>query len=132
MLARSVMISLLISPALYTTCQGSLDSLSTFLESDARHDLVLFTIDGSDGNGDGRRDDTRLGRRVGNIGSDHESILGEELWHRDLVSDSSELGVDLHRHWMSAWPEGKGTGSLQLPRYWSIPLSEAALAPCIH
>jgi hypothetical protein len=46
------------------------------LESDAGHDLVLLAVDGSDRDGDGRRDDTRLGWRVSYIGTDHECILG--------------------------------------------------------
>jgi hypothetical protein len=99
MLARSVIISLLIS--IYSSLSEE-DSLPTLLESDTGHDLVLFSIDGSDGNGDGRGDDTRLGRGVGDIGSNHESILGKELGHGDLMSHTSELGVDLHRHWSLA------------------------------
>ena len=77
---------------------GLLDSLSTFLESDAWHDLVLLAIDRGYGNGDRGRNDTRLGRRVSDIGTDHEGILGEELWHGNLMSHTSKLGVDLHRH----------------------------------
>jgi len=68
MLARSVMISLYISIYLGKSRE---DSLPTLLESDTGHDLVLFSIDGGDGNGDGRGDDTRLGRGVGDIGSNH-------------------------------------------------------------
>jgi len=68
MLARSVMISLLIS---ISSRKSREDSLPTLLESDTGHDLVLFSIDGCNGNGDGRRDDTRLGRGVGDIGSNH-------------------------------------------------------------
>lgn len=74
------------------------DLLPTLLKSDTGHDLVLFSIDGSDRNSDRGGNDARLRRRVGDIGSDHESVLGEELGHEDLVGHSSELGVDLHRH----------------------------------
>lgn len=89
------MISLLIS--LYSRVQKK-DSLPTLLKSDTGHDLVLFSIDRGDGNGDRRRDNTSFGRRVGDIGTDHESILGKELGHGYLVSHTSELGMDLHRH----------------------------------
>jgi len=78
------------------------DLLPTLLETDTGHNLVLFSVDGGDGDGDGRRDHTSLGRRVSDIGTDHESILGKELGHGDLMSHTSELGMDLHGHWSSA------------------------------
>lgn len=94
--ARSVMISL-VSLAM-DLGELSSYSLSTFLESDTGNDLGLFTVDRSDGNSDRRRDDTSLGRGVGDIGSDHEGILGEELGHGDSMGNTTKLGVDLHRH----------------------------------
>ena len=94
--ARSVIISL----TSLATDLGELSSysLSTFLESDTGDDLGLFTVDGSNGDSDGRRNDTRLGRGMGDVGSDHEGILGEELGHGNSMGNTTELGVDLHRH----------------------------------
>jgi len=93
------MISLLIS--IYSRVATE-DSLPTLLESDTGHNLVLFSIDRGDSDGDRGRDNASLGRRVSDIGTDHESILGKELGHGDLMSHTSELGVDLHRHWSLA------------------------------
>jgi len=94
--ARSVMISL--TSLARDPAGRSSYSLSTFLESDTRNDLGLFTVDGGNGNSDGRRNNAGLGRGVCDIGSDHEGILGEELGHGDSMGNTTELGVDLHRH----------------------------------
>jgi hypothetical protein len=96
MLARSVIISLSCQLSPETREDRSL--LSTLLESDGRYNLGLLPIDRGNSDSDGRRDDARLGRGMRNIGPNHQSVLGEELRHGDGVGDTTELGMDLHRH----------------------------------
>lgn len=51
------------------------DLLSTFLETDRGDELSILAVDGGDGDGNGGRDGSTTGRRVGNVGADHHCGL---------------------------------------------------------
>lgn len=72
-----------------------LDNLnSALLESHTRDESVVLTVDGGDGDGDRRRKSTTLGGRVAGVGTDHH--CGSLELVRNLVGESTELGVNLH------------------------------------
>lgn len=109
---------------------------TTFLQADTGDEAVVLAVDGSDRNGDRGRDRSATGRRVSDVRPNHHgglvklhvslrpfSLLGfagegtDSLSHRDVMSDTAELGVNLHRDVAEVLQEtlvvGSDLGSLQ-------------------